>query len=227
MSVSISNLISQASNFNGGTNLVGYKDRLQWAIYGRDGKLAHGVIPSDIPRDTTTDRGFRFTPFLQSGDSTLLSYCSKLREWWNAVECKKMEFLGKTHQVGNNVLTPPPERSARPWLSIKDANTGTISNGYFNCVAKVSVPVQVLPIFLGLILVLSDRSFTNIAQINSTTRSTSPTILRMTNARLTTLLIGVLLGWQNRVSESNCGIGLLRWDRIWKLETSTVSEIYV
>ncbi|KAJ4463446.1 hypothetical protein C8R41DRAFT_906893 [Lentinula lateritia] len=127
----------KASNFNWGTNLVGYKDKLQWAIYGRDGKLAHGVIPSDIPRDTTTDRGFRFTPFLQSGDSTLLSYCSKLREWWNAVECKKKEFLGKTHQVGNHVLTPPPERSARPWLSIKDANTGTISNGYFNCVAEI------------------------------------------------------------------------------------------
>ncbi|KAJ3850644.1 hypothetical protein EV368DRAFT_84337 [Lentinula lateritia] len=127
----------KASNFNGGTNLVGYKDKFQWAIYGRDGKLAHGVIPSDIPRDTTTDRGLRFTPFLQSGDSTLLSYCSKLREWWNAVECKKKEFLGETHQVGNHVLTPPPERSARPWLSIKDVDTGIISNGYFNCVAEI------------------------------------------------------------------------------------------
>ncbi|KAJ3979113.1 hypothetical protein F5890DRAFT_1559161 [Lentinula detonsa] len=127
----------KASSFQGGSNLVGYNDKLQWAIYGLDSRLTHGVIPSDVPRETTTDRGFRFSPFLQREDPVLLDYCSKLRLWWNAVERQKEEFLGKTHQVGSQVLTPPPERSARPWLPIKDATPNTVSNGYFNCVAQV------------------------------------------------------------------------------------------
>ncbi|KAJ3835637.1 hypothetical protein F5878DRAFT_627393 [Lentinula raphanica] len=127
----------KASSFQGGTNLVGYNDKLQWAIYGPDGQLTHGDIPSDLSKDTLNDRGLPFSPFLQTEAPILLDYCSKLRQWWDAVQGKKKDFLGKTHQVGSQALTPPPERSARPWLTIKDASPNTISNGYFNCVVEV------------------------------------------------------------------------------------------
>ncbi|KAJ4475680.1 hypothetical protein J3R30DRAFT_3501842 [Lentinula aciculospora] len=127
----------KASRFKTGSNLVGYHDKLQWMIYGRDGKFNHGIIPPDVPRETKTDRGLCHSPFLQSEDSALLDYCLKLRLWWNAVECKKNEFLGKMHQIGHHVLTPPQERRHRPWFLIKDATTNTVSNGYFNCIAEV------------------------------------------------------------------------------------------
>ncbi|KAJ3753264.1 hypothetical protein EV360DRAFT_74654 [Lentinula raphanica] len=127
----------KASSFQGGTNLVGYNDKLQWAIYGPDGQLTHGDIPSDLSKDTLNDRGLPFSPFLQTEAPILLDYCSKLRQWWDAVQGKKKDFLGKTHQVGSQALTPPPERSARPWLTIKDASPNTVSNGYFNCVVEV------------------------------------------------------------------------------------------
>ncbi|KIK69719.1 hypothetical protein GYMLUDRAFT_255006 [Collybiopsis luxurians FD-317 M1] len=127
---------AKGGGYNGNPNLVGYYDKLRWALYRSDGRLHHGELPSDVPKDIVTDRGNRHNPFFNSVDPKLLEYCSELREWWNAIELERKKALGQTHQIGN-LVTPPPERSARPHLLIKDANPNLVSNGYFNCTAEV------------------------------------------------------------------------------------------
>ncbi|KAF9067553.1 hypothetical protein BDP27DRAFT_1328565 [Rhodocollybia butyracea] len=113
-------------DYNGGTNLTGFKNSFKWAIFDLNCNLTHGT---NVPRDASAIQRTLF----KRNDQKLLDYCSKLREWWKAIEQKRKEVQGEVHQV----VTPPPERTARPFLLIKDATPHTLSNGYFNCIAEI------------------------------------------------------------------------------------------
>ncbi|KAF5389199.1 hypothetical protein D9757_003385 [Collybiopsis confluens] len=120
---------AKGGGFNGSASLVGYHDRLKWAIYGRDNRFHHGVIPSDVTPDQ------HHNPFFESEDPQLLEYCSQLRDWWDAIELERTKAQRLAHPVGK--LATPPARSARPHFLIKDATPDTVSNGYFDCIAEV------------------------------------------------------------------------------------------
>ncbi|ESK94196.1 hypothetical protein Moror_8396 [Moniliophthora roreri MCA 2997] len=134
----------KASNWHGGTNLTGYGDKLQWAIYSpKEQKIHHGDI-ADIPHDERLrkdGRGHLHTPFYQPRDVDEILYCKKLVEWWDAIEKERERFLSSIINLGDEDGQPVEglsyNRTARPHWMMKDAKASSVSSGYFDTTVEV------------------------------------------------------------------------------------------
>jgi hypothetical protein len=102
--------------------LVGYYDRLQWAIY-KEGSLVHRKLPPGRESFFPIGSGQTFTPFFHTNDRTILDHCAKQGVWWD----------GSDRNISSSTSR------FVPFLLIKDATPSVTANGYFHCLVEVRV----------------------------------------------------------------------------------------
>ncbi|KAF5381117.1 hypothetical protein D9615_004129 [Tricholomella constricta] len=126
------------SNHQGNTMGIGYKDKMQWAIYcPTTGKVRRSDL-GDVPESEGADQGFgyQFSPFFQP-DEAVIRYCLKLADWWLDVE-KQRKAIGEVHQVGGtNEGLSVHDQSQRKHKLISEAGPHVPPSGYFDCTVEV------------------------------------------------------------------------------------------
>jgi hypothetical protein len=100
--------------------MVGYHDRLQWAIY-KEGSLIHRKLPPGCKPSFPIGSGQTFTPFFHTNDRTILDHCAKQGAWWD----RSSRNISSSTSI------------SVPFLLIKDATPSV--TGYFHCLIEVRV----------------------------------------------------------------------------------------
>ncbi|KAG5645070.1 hypothetical protein DXG03_007160 [Asterophora parasitica] len=122
------------TNYQGNPMGVGYKDKMQWAIYTpATRKIRHGDL-GDAPEAEGVDEGlgYRFSPFIYPEDPEL-AHCLKLTDWWSEVE-KHRKSVNEVHQVAAVSTSTRPQRMHR---LISEAGPDVHPSGYFDCTVEV------------------------------------------------------------------------------------------
>jgi hypothetical protein len=124
----------------GGTTLVGYKDRLRWAVFDPEaGKLHHGDRGDAPDTEGLADGfGYDFCPFWKAKEAEL-THCLRLADWWLAVLKKVQSNMGHVHQVGSGVSYSSGSKARRLHRLISEASPDLPPNGFFDCTVEVSV----------------------------------------------------------------------------------------
>jgi len=124
----------------GGSTLVGYKDRLRWAIFDPEaGKLHHGDR-GGAPESAglANGYGYEFCPFWKPKEAEL-THCLRLADWWLAVLKKVKNNMGHVHQVGSGVSFSSGSKVRRIHRLISEASPDLPPNGFFDCTVEVSL----------------------------------------------------------------------------------------
>ena len=119
--------------------MVGYKNRLRWAIYDPEaGKIHHGDR-GDAPESEGLADGFgyEFCPFWKPREVEL-AHCLRLSDWWHAALKKIKGKMGHVHQIGGDVFYSKPRREHR---LISEASPDLPPNGFFDCTVEVSIKI--------------------------------------------------------------------------------------
>jgi|ERR1700722_8895384 len=116
---------------------VGYRDKLQWAVFDpKTGQAHHGNI-GNAPRSEglAEGHGYPFSPFWNATEDEL-AYCSKLAGWESAMLKLKQQQqqTGEIHPVPDNFPTRGVRRVHR---LISDASPDMPPSGYFDCTVEV------------------------------------------------------------------------------------------
>ncbi|KAF9265686.1 hypothetical protein L218DRAFT_943009 [Marasmius fiardii PR-910] len=126
-------------SWKGGVNLVGYKDRLQWAIYSSErGEIHHGDDPEGLKSELQQTSAV-FTPFHEARDGEI-EYCKDLIGWWRAIEEENKRFNSRIIHLGGEETgegSLPLAKTARPFWRIEEIHCGGNSNGYFDTVVEI------------------------------------------------------------------------------------------
>ncbi|KAG6851308.1 hypothetical protein H0H93_011744 [Arthromyces matolae] len=118
---------------------VGYKDRLQWAIFSpSNGKIRHGDM-GDAPESEGLQEGFGhpYSPFFHPEEAEI-RYCLKLADWWAETEKHRN---AEVHQIGGSndpsMSVTSRARAQRLHRLIKEAGPDVEPRGFFDCTVEI------------------------------------------------------------------------------------------
>lgn len=117
-------------------SLVGYKDKLRWAIFNPETGLVHHGDKAGAPdsEGLADGFGFEFSPFW-TPKAVELTQCLRLADWWRAVLKVVQSTMGEVHQIGSGEMYSKPRRIHR---LISEASPDIPPNGFFDCTVEVS-----------------------------------------------------------------------------------------
>ncbi|KAF8891203.1 hypothetical protein BD779DRAFT_1513799 [Infundibulicybe gibba] len=123
-------------DFNGETRGTGYHGKMRWAIFDpAKGKIHHGArgnVPDSM--ELAPGSGYVYSPFIEPGEGEI-RYCTKLADWWRAIQEKMKKDMGSVNQIGGG---PPQERyTRRQHRLICDAGPDVPPSGFFDCTIEV------------------------------------------------------------------------------------------
>jgi len=125
---------------SGGSTLVGYKNRLRWAIFDPEaGKLHHGDR-GEAPQSEGLGDGFgyQFCPFWTAKEAEL-THCLRLTDWWLAAVKTIQSKMGHVYQVRTDVSYLSGPRARRVHRLISEASPDLPPNGFFDCTVEVCI----------------------------------------------------------------------------------------
>jgi hypothetical protein len=125
--------------------LVGFKEKLRWAIYDPANHTSYHGPPTEPPTPREDCIGYGgggslFSPFWEA-TPTELAYCKRLKQWWEAVLEEKrrrdgemivVEIGGSTGAVETSSKVPKREHRL-----ICNAGSWMAPAGWFNCTVEV------------------------------------------------------------------------------------------
>lgn len=115
----------QVSEFQERLSLIGYTDKLRWAVYDPD---THSIrAPNDCVASDTEDLnshvGYEFSPYWKPQHGTELDRCRNIGGWWKTRERCRAEA---------------PLAPRRRHLLVSEASPDLPPGGFFDCTIEVS-----------------------------------------------------------------------------------------